>query len=456
MISSGSRDIDDLLAGAVDYERGLIGRRIFVDPDIYELELERIFRRAWLFLAHETQIESPGDYITTRMGETPVIVTRDAAGKIHALINSCRHRGNTVTKADVGHARTFTCPYHGWCYDLQGKRVDPGGLVGLPGLTNYYADKLELDAWGLTPVAQVGTYHGLVFASLDPDAPPLEEFLGDFRWLIDLVLDRGDYAAVPGVARWRLECNWKFAADNGVGDNYHAQVAHRSAFVAMERKFNAPRSVSGALEPGFTILSEYGHGANLRSDYFAMRDDPEAANKPFGRIDPVFEAWRSDPSVVARQGPFRTAVLRYNGNLFPNFFVIDQLLTLRNPIGPGRTEIRSVALYDRSAPPEIQELQKRRAFAKFGPGGLLEQEDSENWDQATAGAHIRETQDLPLNYEMALGTGNIIRDELSPPRIESLTNEHAQRWFYRFWQDAMRARDWPELRRNHSVPNGTI
>jgi phenylpropionate dioxygenase-like ring-hydroxylating dioxygenase large terminal subunit len=440
----------------VNLERGLIGRRIFSDAEIYAAELDRIFGRSWLFLAHETQLPAAGDYITCRMGETPVIVTRDAGDRIRALINSCRHRGNAVTRNDAGNARTFTCPYHGWCYDLQGKRVESGALVGLPGLKSYYDDNLALESWGLVPVAQVATYHGLVFGTLDPAAPPLEEYLGDFRWFIDMVLDRGDFAAVPGVARWRMKCNWKFAADNAIGDNSHAQVAHRSAFIAMERKLGAHRATVGVQEPGFTILTDYGHGANCKSAYFAERADPNTARKPFTRIDPVFEKWRENDATLVAMGPLRSQIVRYNGNVFPNLFMIDQLLMMRNPIGPGETEIRAVALYDRSAAPEIQTLQKRRAFQKFGPSGLLEQEDGENWDQATAGSRIRVLRDAALNYEMGLGSGRIIRDGLTPPRIETMINEHAQLWFYKAWAEALEAADWAALRERHAQPAGTM
>jgi hypothetical protein len=101
------------LGGLIDAEKGLISRSIFIEPEIYHLELERIFARCWLFLYLESQIPQPSDFSTTYMGEDPVLVVRDSAGQVRASLNLGTHRGGRLCCPDSGNAAAFTCAYHG-------------------------------------------------------------------------------------------------------------------------------------------------------------------------------------------------------------------------------------------------------------------------------------------------------------------------------------------------------
>ena len=175
----------------VDTERGLISRRIFIEPAIYEQELERICARCWLFLCHESQVPRPGDFFSTSMSEDPVLVVRDSEGQVGAFLNVCHHRGNRLCRADVGNAATFTCAYHGWTYD------NDGHLVGVPYFKEAYYGELEQERWGLVPVVPLDSYKGFLFATF-PTAPPLLEYLGDVTWYLDAFFS----IVARGALRW--------------------------------------------------------------------------------------------------------------------------------------------------------------------------------------------------------------------------------------------------------------
>jgi phenylpropionate dioxygenase-like ring-hydroxylating dioxygenase large terminal subunit len=139
----------------VDTGNGMISRRIFIEPEIYQAELQRIFARCWLFLCHDSQIPRPGDFLTTYMGEDPVLVVRDTAGTVGAFLNVCRHRGNRLCRAEDGNAASFICAYHGWTFGNDGR------LTAVPNRREAYHGALDLGDWGLIPVAQLESYKGL-------------------------------------------------------------------------------------------------------------------------------------------------------------------------------------------------------------------------------------------------------------------------------------------------------
>ena len=136
-----------------------VSRQAFRDPEIHAAEQERIFKRCWLFLGHESQVAEPGDFFTSYMGEEPVIVTRGADGALHVLVNSCRHRGMRVCRADRGHTKRFSCSYHAWTYNTN------GDLIGVPKRKEGYYDEIDLSQNGLIRAAQVDSYKGLIFAT---------------------------------------------------------------------------------------------------------------------------------------------------------------------------------------------------------------------------------------------------------------------------------------------------
>ena len=178
--------------GLVSVERGEVDRRIFSDQEIFDAEMELIFGRAWQFLCHESQIPKAGDFFETPVGLDNVLAVRQKDGTIKGLLNTCAHRGNAVCRADEGNTKVFMCTYHGWSYDLA------GNLIGVPGLDRFYKGDLDMTQHGLGQVAQLASYHGFVFATMDSSAPSLEDYLGPTGRLgIDLLAIRGNIERHP-------------------------------------------------------------------------------------------------------------------------------------------------------------------------------------------------------------------------------------------------------------------
>src|SRR5438477_4259525 len=232
----------------VDADRGLVNHRIFIEPDIYRQEREQIFARYWLYLCHDSQVPLPGDFFTTYMGEDPVLVVRGSDGQIRAFLNVCRHRGNRLCRAEDGNAASFTCAYHGWTYGNDGR------LTGVPNLREAYQGELERERWGLVPVAQLDSYKGLVFATFDPEAPSLRDYLGGMCWYLDAFFDRreGGIEVIGGMHKWVMPCNWKFPAEDFGGDSYHVGWSHLSA---VKTAFSTgastkPETIGSTVSPG--------------------------------------------------------------------------------------------------------------------------------------------------------------------------------------------------------------
>ncbi len=215
-------DMNDLTWPASDYSR--VPYLVFNDPDVYAREQERIFQGpVWCYLALEAELPKPGDFRSTYVGETPVVVSRATDGTLHAFVNRCAHRGTMVVRKLRGNATDHTCIYHHWCYDLTGKLIGvpfQRGVAGKGGMPENF----RKEDHGLRTL-KVASYRGAIFGSFRDDVEPLEDFLDEAnRDYLDLLL--GKPIEILGYWRQRIPGNWKFYFEN-LMDSYHAGLLHQ-------------------------------------------------------------------------------------------------------------------------------------------------------------------------------------------------------------------------------------
>jgi phenylpropionate dioxygenase-like ring-hydroxylating dioxygenase large terminal subunit len=186
-------------AGEVDYGRLVEDRRVhgslYTDPEVFEDEIDRIFRRGWVFVGHESEVPNAGDWVTRKLGREPVIMVRAGDGTVQVLANRCAHRGTMLCWQDRGAGRrSFQCSYHGWVFSLDGK------LRSLPGRSGFEAARGSLD---LARPGQVESYKGFVFANQSGDAGSLDDHLGPGgKALIDRAVELSPVGRLAIGAGW--------------------------------------------------------------------------------------------------------------------------------------------------------------------------------------------------------------------------------------------------------------
>ncbi|HTT80028.1 MAG TPA: Rieske 2Fe-2S domain-containing protein [Stellaceae bacterium] len=419
----------------IDPATGKLDRRIFSDEAVYADEMERIFGRAWLMIGHESLVPAPDDFFHTYMGQDPVILTRDGAGRLHALLNMCRHRGNRVVRCDDGNQKRFMCTYHGWTY-----RND-GSLEHVPGESEAYYGALDKSALGLI-AARVETYAGIVFATWDSDAPSLEAYLGDARWYLDTVFNRSDGGMQAlGPMKWLEPVNWKTLVDN-CSDNYHVPTSHlSSARVQTSWLGRPPLSHADQFRSPSKHAFVNGHAITFRA---ADDNAPRYVHGMSHETMRLFQEYHDAtlPEAERRLGTLRArGVQLANHSLFPNGILGFRLAL---PRGPRQTEFWHFVLLERDAPEELKRVIRIGSQANNGAAGLFEQDDVDNWRQVTEASASPLARRQPQDLSMGLGHAGPHPDY--PGLVaERYISENNQRLFYRRWQEFMNAESWADI-----------
>ncbi len=382
-----------------------VHRRVWADAEVHRRELDRIFRTCWQFMAHESEIPEPGDYVTRRLGRDSVIVVRDETGRVRVLLNTCRHRGVPLCRADRGNASHFRCSYHGWTY------ANTGELRGVTFQHDVYGrgdiDKAEL---GLYQPAQVDTVSGLIFAAWDAQAPSLADYLGPMRWYLHTVFGKFDEGlrVVGPPVRTIVRANWKAEGENLSGDGYHTFVTHQSAVAlglfATKHDLTAMAEPSGPKFTGRTV--HCGNGHTMRVQRMPLRVDAPAY---FGYPEKMWEQF--DRNLSPAQREVQSCLSVGHGSIFPNFSFLENFktnvdrpgdharyirITLRYPIGPAMTEQLWFLLQPHTDDDKWLRLSRLAYLRTNGPAGMFEVDDTENFVGLTEAASGDLAAGLPV------------------------------------------------------------
>jgi len=418
----------DLAGTFTDVRRGMIPAHIYNDRELFELEKQEVFSRAWVFVAHESEIAKPGDYVVRRVLQDSFIVVRDEQGQIRAHFNMCLHRGMQVCRAEIGNASHFRCPYHGWSYRNDGR------IAGLPFHEEAYGGEEGFARKGqrLLPAPSLDSYNGMIFISMDPDAEPLADFLGDFRFYLDYYTKQSRSGIeLRGPQRWRIKANWKIGAENFAGDMYHTPQTHTSVVeIGLFREPKAEKRKDGA-----TYWAGNGGGTTYKLPPGDFDERTRYVGYPQEMVDRMKKTLTEAQQQVIGEDGFMISA----ATVFPNLsFVhnwprvadsddVQPFISIRQwqPISENETEVLSWFAVDAEAPEEYKALSYKAYLMCFGSTGMFEQDDVENWVSLTNTAAGSMARRLLLNSRMGLlADGTEVIPALTPQQFHGPGTAH--------------------------------
>ena len=431
---SAYRDHPDAIRALVETDR--VHRDVYLDPELFELERERLFARTWNYVGHESQVLQAGDYCTASIAGVPLVMVRHTDGAVRVLVNRCAHKGTMLVNRECGSVgKFFRCPYHAWTYQTD------GAPLALPLKDGYRDTRLQSSqsGQGLTAVA-VSTYRGFVFARIAPGGPSFEDHFGAMLTVLDNLADRsprGELKIAGGCLRSLIRCNWKMYLEN-VNDAVHPVSTHESVS-------RAARAVASALPAGTPMPmaleqllpfgasyeffekagarvypnghSIFGTRAGIHSEYAELPDYVQAMQAAYG---------------VTRAGEI-LGFAPQNSILFPSLAVKSSLQTLRvlRPLAVDRTLVEIWALVPAGAPDAL--LRRTLAYNRlaFSPMSMVAHDDIHVFQTIQRALASNSNPWISLHREHAA-------DEASRPEAEtSGTNEWLMRNQFRAWARLM-------------------
>jgi benzoate/toluate 1,2-dioxygenase alpha subunit/p-cumate 2,3-dioxygenase alpha subunit len=412
-----SRDLKRIVLEDTAKGSFLVDRSAYVDTEIAELEQRRIFERCWLYVGHESEVPSPGSYVTRNVCGRPVILARGSDERVRVFANACTHRGAFVCREPSGSAKAFHCPYHAWTFSNQ------GDLIGVPGQDAYGAS-FDRARYALEQ-HRMESYRGFVFITLDEaNSPSLSDYLAGAKEYLDLIADQSEVGMeiVRGTQMHGAKANWKLMIENSL-DLYHFRALHKRYVGYMESLgTHAPRE-----RGGFARSLGNGHAVNELAP---------AAARPLAYWTPMFdESVRPDIEAtrkrfVERFGAERARRITETNRallIFPNLMVIDSMaITIRkiDPVGANAMSVTAWALAPKDEKANLRELRLSHYLTFLGPGGFATPDD------------VEIVESCQMGYANPLGKYSDLSRGMN--RAEPLTtDELPARTFWQRWRELM-------------------
>ncbi|MGH8667719.1 MAG: aromatic ring-hydroxylating dioxygenase subunit alpha [Burkholderiales bacterium] len=348
------RNDPEALKGLIQADR--VHRDVYTDPEIFQLEMERLWSRTWVYAGHASQVPAAGDYITLEIAAIPLIMVRHTDASIRVLRNRCAHKGTKVVSDTAGNTgKAFRCPYHSWAY-----RTD-GSLLAIPLKAGYDGTRLQDTpaSRGLAIVTNVEICRGFVFVRLSEEGLGFREYFGDSLSSIDNLADRspeGELEITGGCLRYLHNCNWKMYVEN-LNDTMHPMIAHASSAGTAKRLWqdkpaNLPKPM--AIEQYAPFANDYkffddmgvrvyshGHGFSgvnfsIHSAYSAIPGYEESMTRAYG----------------AERAKRILGTVRHNTVYYPNLTIkgATQSIRVARPLAADRTLIESWTFRLKGAP----------------------------------------------------------------------------------------------------------
>ncbi len=416
-----------------------VHRDVYTSQAVYKAEMRHLFRNAWIFVGHDSQTPNKGAYITTQIGDQPVIQVRHSDDEIHVLHNRCPHKGTKIAIDRAGNTgKFFRCPYHAWSFKTDGCRL------AIPLKKGYQGTGLEEtpNAKGMASVGAVKVYRGFVFARLAGEGIGFDEFFGESLSTIDNMVDRapGGRLEISGPPlRYMHKCNWKMLLENQT-DTCHPMVAHESSAgtaIDIFKDLGEPEPRPAAMQIIAPFMSPYeffeGMGIRTWPNGHGHTGVNMSIHSDYDAIPGYFDALTKTHGVEAAKAILDES--RHNSIYFPNIMVKAPLQQLRNfiPLGPDKTLVESYVYRLVGAPDQLVAMSAMYNRMINAPTSIVGHDDLEMYERAQEGllSDGLEWVNLQRLYEEG--------EDFSAEAVENGTTERQMRNQFNAWVKFMTA-----------------